>query len=70
MRRQAGRSYMSSDSLQIELDQASQLKGNDAMLALMPIVAMHFPGTGIQENLAEKAKKLRITAWRFGKDRA
>lgn len=37
------------------------------MLALMPIGAMNFPGTGILENLAEKAKKLRITAWRFAR---
>jgi hypothetical protein len=25
-----------------------------------------FPGTGIQENLADKAKKLGIPVWKFG----
>ena len=25
-----------------------------------------FPGTGIQENLADKAKKFGIPVWRFG----
>jgi hypothetical protein len=27
---------------------------------------MHFPGTGIQDNLADKAKRLGIPVWRFG----
>ena len=27
----------------------------------------HFPGTGIQDNLADKARKLGIPVWRFGK---
>lgn len=27
---------------------------------------MIFPGTGIQDNLADKAKKLGIPVWRFG----
>lgn len=49
---------------------AAPFKRNDAMLAVMPIGLMHFPGTGIQENLADKAKKLGIPVWRFGKDRA
>jgi hypothetical protein len=26
---------------------------------------MHFPGTGIQDNLADKAKKLAIPVWKF-----
>jgi hypothetical protein len=26
---------------------------------------MHFPGTGIQDNLADKAKKLGIPVWKF-----
>ena len=27
---------------------------------------MHFPGTAIQDNLADKAKRLGIPVWRFG----
>jgi hypothetical protein len=27
---------------------------------------MHFPGTGIQDNLADKARRLGIPVWRFG----
>ena len=33
---------------------------------VLPIGVMHFPGTGIQDNLADKAKKLGIPVWRFG----
>ena len=39
---------------------------NDAMLETLPIGVMHFPGTGIQDNLADKAKKLGIPVWKFG----
>ncbi|MBO4225318.1 DUF2493 domain-containing protein [Bradyrhizobium neotropicale] len=45
---------------------AAPFKRNDAMLATMPIGVMHFPGTGIQDNLADKAKKLGIPVWKFG----
>ncbi|WP_316185298.1 DUF2493 domain-containing protein [Bradyrhizobium sp. SZCCHNRI1003] len=45
---------------------AAPFKRNDAMLNVMPIGVMHFPGTGIQDNLADKAKKLGIPVWRFG----
>jgi hypothetical protein len=38
----------------------------DAMLDVMPISVMVFPGTGIQGNLADKAKKLGIPVWKFG----
>ena len=44
---------------------AAPFKRNDAMLALLPIGVMHFPGTGIQDNLADKAKKLGIPVWKF-----
>jgi hypothetical protein len=27
---------------------------------------MHFPGTGIQDNLADKANRLGIAVWKFG----
>jgi hypothetical protein len=36
------------------------------MLEVLPIGVMVFPGTGIQHNLADKARKLRIPVWRFG----
>ncbi|WP_445219666.1 DUF2493 domain-containing protein [Bradyrhizobium sp. Pa8] len=49
---------------------AAPFKRNDAMLEVMPIGVMHFPGTGIQDNLADKAKKLGIPVWKFGKDGA
>ncbi|MCS3926130.1 hypothetical protein M2175_001161 [Bradyrhizobium elkanii] len=45
---------------------AAPFKRNDAMLNALPIGVMHFPGTGIQDNLADKAKKLGIPVWRFG----
>ncbi|WP_038378295.1 DUF2493 domain-containing protein [Bradyrhizobium elkanii] len=45
---------------------AAPFKRNDAMLNELPIGVMHFPGTGIQDNLADKAKKLGIPVWRFG----
>jgi hypothetical protein len=40
------------------------------MLNVLPIGVMVFPGTGIQHNLADKAKKLGIPIWKFGKDGA
>lgn len=39
---------------------AAPFKRNDAMLALLPIGAIVFPGTGIQDNLADKARALGI----------
>ena len=33
---------------------------------LLPIGVLVFPGTGIQENLADKARKLGIPVWKFG----
>ncbi|WP_038379209.1 DUF2493 domain-containing protein [Bradyrhizobium elkanii] len=45
---------------------AAPFKRNDAMLALLPIGVMHFPGSGIQDNLADKARKFGIPVWRFG----
>jgi len=35
------------------------------MLEVLPIGLMYFPGTGIQDNLADKAKKLGIPVWKF-----
>jgi hypothetical protein len=45
---------------------AAPFKRNDAMLAALPIGVMAFPGTGIQANLADKAKKLGIPVWKVG----
>ncbi len=45
---------------------AAPFKRNDAMLQILPIGVMHFPGTGIQDNLADKARKLGIPVWKFG----
>ncbi|MET4296317.1 hypothetical protein ABIB06_007063 [Bradyrhizobium sp. LB8.2] len=45
---------------------AAPFKRNDAILEAQPIGVMHFPGTGIQDNLADKAKKLGIPVWKFG----
>ena len=36
------------------------------MLAVIPIGVLVFPGTGIQDNLADKARKLGIPVYRFG----
>lgn len=45
---------------------AAPFKRNDAMLAVLPIGVIVFPGTGIQENLVDKARKMGIPVWRFG----
>ena len=45
---------------------AAPFKRNDQMLDVLPIGVMVFPGTGIQGNLADKAKKLGIPVWKFG----
>ena len=34
---------------------------------VLPIGVMVFPGTGIQDNLADKARKLGIPVWKFGR---
>ena len=44
---------------------AAPFKRNDAMLDTMPIGVIHFPGTGIQDNLADKARKLGIPVMKF-----
>jgi hypothetical protein len=45
---------------------AAPFKRNDAMLAVLPIGILHFPGTGIQDNLADKARQLGIPVWKHG----
>lgn len=45
---------------------AAPFRRNDAMLELLPIGVMVFPGGGIQDNLVEKARTLGIPVWRAG----
>src|SRR6478672_12438192 len=45
---------------------AAPFKRNDQMLDVLPIGVIVFPGTGIQENLADKARRLGIPVWKFG----
>jgi hypothetical protein len=44
---------------------AAPFKRNDQMLNVLPIGVMVFPGTGIQGNIADKARKLGIPVWKF-----
>ena len=44
---------------------AAPFKRNDQMLETMPIGVLLFPGSGISENLADKARKLGIPVKRF-----
>jgi hypothetical protein len=45
---------------------AAPFRRNDAMLETLPVDVMAFPGNGIQDNLADKARKLGIPVWRAG----
>jgi hypothetical protein len=45
---------------------AAPFKRNDAMLNVLPIGVLVFPGNGIQDNFADKARKLGIPVWKFG----
>jgi len=45
---------------------AAPFKRNDQIVEVLPIGVIVFPGSGIQENLADKARKLGIPVWRFG----
>ena len=44
---------------------AAPFKRNDTMLDVLPVGVLVFPGTGIQENLADKARKLGIPVMKF-----
>lgn len=44
---------------------AAPFKRNDQMLEVLPIGLIVFPGSGISENLADKARKMGISVWRF-----
>ena len=45
---------------------AAPFKRNDDMLEIVPKGVMHFPGNGINDNLADKARKLGIQVWKHG----
>ena len=47
---------------------AAPFKRNDAMLDILPIGVVLFPGTGIVDNFADKAKKLGIPLFDFRKE--
>ena len=44
---------------------AAPFKRNDQMLEVLPIGLIAFPGSGISENLADKARKMGIPVWKF-----
>ena len=46
---------------------AAPFRRNDALLEILPIGVVVFPGTGIQDNLADKARKLGIPLFDFRK---
>ena len=46
---------------------AAPFKRNDAILDVLPTGVIIFPGTGIQDNFADKARKLGIKAYDFRK---
>lgn len=46
---------------------AAPFKRNDRMLEAIPVGLIIFPGTGIQDNLADKAAKIGIPLWDFRK---
>ncbi|MGY4598098.1 hypothetical protein ACVWXL_005844 [Bradyrhizobium sp. GM22.5] len=45
---------------------SAPFKRNDLMLTMMPIGVIVFPGTGIQDNLVDKARRMGIPVWKFG----
>lgn len=45
---------------------AAPFKRNDEILQIVPKGVLHFPGTGINDNLADKARKLGIPVWKHG----
>ena len=45
---------------------AAPFNRSDQMRDVSPIGVLVFPGTGLQENLAYKARRLGIPVWKFG----
>ena len=54
----------------VKYAKAAPFKRNDRMLDTMPIGVIVFPGTGIQENLADKARKMGIPVYRLAEGSA
>ncbi|MDC7675508.1 DUF2493 domain-containing protein [Asticcacaulis machinosus] len=46
-------------------NKAAPFRRNDELLSILPIGVIIYPGTGIQDNLADKAKILGIPVYRF-----
>ena len=46
---------------------AAPFKRNDVMLEALPIGVLLAPGSGIQANLADKARRIGIPVWKLGK---
>jgi hypothetical protein len=56
------------DRVQARLDEAREgraIQTQRRLLETLPIGVMVFPGSGIQDNLADKAKKLGIPVWKY-----
>ena len=49
---------------------AAPFRRNDQLLSIMPYGLIVFPGSGITDNLADKARRLGIPVWRFTEDGA
>jgi len=49
---------------------AAPFRRNDDMLSVMPTGVIIFPGSGITENLRDKARRFGITVWNLGGDGA
>ena len=47
---------------------AAPFKRNDQMIEVLPIGLIAFPGSGISENLVDKARKMGIPVWKFGSE--
>ena len=45
---------------------AAPFKRNDAMPEALPIGVLVAPGSGIQANLADKARRLGLPVWKLG----
>ncbi|CAO3425637.1 DUF2493 domain-containing protein [Azospirillum doebereinerae] len=49
---------------------AAPFKRNDRLLEALPIGIIAFPGSGIAQNLADKARAMGVPVWRFGESGA
>ncbi|MFD2235290.1 DUF2493 domain-containing protein [Phaeospirillum tilakii] len=47
---------------------AAPFKRNDQMIEVLPIGLIAFPGSGISDNLVDKARKIGIPVWKFGSE--